>query len=101
MTLRQFILNGFPSFNQSKDYGLVFDLSIKEKIDEAQAKCLSKTHKIEPSPTAGGKWFIRAAVLSEAGGGIFTEWFNNLDQDVFDEIMVFQNQEITFPEVVE
>lgn len=88
MTLEDLISQLPLSYAQGSQYGLVFDLDIKVRLEEIQQQYPPKNYAV-PRPTTTGRYVLNGNLLSEVGSdGMFNQTFSHLDSARFAEIDV-------------
>ena len=74
--------------NYARQWGLVFDAALAERLSEVQAENPSQ-HYASPTLLANGSYLLCGDLLSEVGpGGLYAQGFARLDAQRFDEILV-------------
>ena len=80
-------------YEQAREYGLVFDASLAQRLAEVQAENPGR-HYAQPVPLADGRFVLCGDLLSEVGaGGLYAAGFAKLDAARFDEIEVMPMSE--------
>lgn len=75
-------------YPEARQYGLVFDAALAQRLAEVQAETLSR-HYARPLALTDGRYLLCGDLLSEVGpGGLYADGFAKLDAGRFDEIAV-------------
>lgn len=76
------------TYEQGRQYGLVFGSSLAERLSEVQAQFPSQHHAV-PVPLVDGRYLLCGDLLSEVGDrGLYAVGFAQLNPARFDEIEV-------------
>lgn len=79
---------------QSKTYGLVFDVSTYEALMSLQEQHSSQ-HQIAPVLLSDGRYTLCADILREAVlGGVYAEGFSLIPQELFNTVEIMSWDEI-------
>lgn len=75
-------------YDEARQYGLVFDAALAQRLAEVQAETPSR-HYARPVALTDGRHLLCGDLLSEVGaGGLYAQGFAKLDAGRFDEIEV-------------
>jgi hypothetical protein len=93
MTLNELLPSLPLTYEQGKQYALVFSEELKNRLEEIQTENPSQ-HIAKPVATTDGRYLLCGDILSEVGyKGIFQNGFSLLDSERFNEIEVMSWQE--------
>ena len=82
------------TYEWGKDYALVFDAALAQRLAEVQAEHGDPRHVPNPLPLTDGRFMLTADILTEClPGGLVYGGFSRLDAARFSEIEVVQMTE--------
>jgi hypothetical protein len=77
------------SYEEARQYALVFDAALAQRLGEIQAKYGNPRHIPNALPLVDGRFMLNGDILTEClPGGLLYSGFSQLDATRFDEIAV-------------
>jgi hypothetical protein len=89
VNLNDLLSAGAPDYQTSKQYALLLDATLRDRLAAVQAEHGDPRHRVQPVALTDGRWMLCADLLTEVGeGGLFASGFAHLDPQLFSQVEV-------------